>query len=205
MSVINQSEIIKRMGNNISWNKRLVIEPLFDFPDTNDNVSASFDFHLGNRFVIFRKRRDVQHDPLNITSKKDATTQEYFVSFGDHFVIHPGQLVLGTTLEWFCFPLDLMAYVIERSIWGRRGLIIATATAVQPGSKGIITLELCNTGEMAVILKPGVRIGQLFFHKVDPAKPNAFITSFAGALRPSIGDYKKSASERFLIKPQKRY
>jgi dCTP deaminase len=128
-----------------------------------------------------------------------VATEEFFVSFGDHFVLHPGHLVLGSTLEWFRFPLDVMAYVIGRSIWGRRGLLVATATAVHPGSAGTIALELSNTGEIAVALKPGVRIGQLFFHRVEGQIEEGARTSFAGSLHPDLGHYIASESEKFLL------
>lgn len=198
MNAIGQKEISRRMRSDTPWGERLIVEPQFDSPGQRPSAAASIDFHLGNRFTVLRRRRDVQHDPLALAPEADVATEEFFVSLGDHFVLHPGHLVLGTTLEWFRFPLDIMAYVVGRSIWGRRGLLIATATAVQPGSAGTITLELSNTGEIAVALKPGVRVGQLFCHLVDPAPEQASRTSFSAALRPILGHYLKSDSEQFL-------
>lgn len=199
MSVLNQREIFDRLESGTPWEKRLVIEPQFNVPIVSQSAAASIDFHLGNRFTVLHRRRDVQHDPLAFPPERDVATEEFFVSFGDQFVLHPGHLVLGTTLEWIRFPLDIMAYVVGRSIWGRRGLLIATATAVQPGSAGTITLELSNTGEIAVALKPGVRIGQLFLHTVNAADEQSLRTSFSGALRPILGNYSASDSEKFLL------
>jgi dCTP deaminase len=201
------------MQNDEAWDKRLIVEPNFQnfhVENSRPSAAASIDFHLGNRFTVFRRRRGVLHHPLNNKTtnnregekKKvemsDVSTEEFFVSFGDYFVLHPGHLVLGTTLEWFRLPMDLMAYVVGRSIWGRRGLLIATATAVQPGSAGTITLELSNTGEIAVELQPGLRIGQLFFHNVEGCDQDSKRTQFSGALRPILGNYTKSKSENFL-------
>ncbi len=197
MSHISREVLSRRMSSDTPWRQRFVIEPQFNASTSSPTAAASIDFHLGNRFTVLRRRRDVQHDPL--APEADVATEEFFVSFRDQFVLHPGHLVLGTTLEWFHFPLDMMAYVVGRSIWGRRGLLIATATAVQPGSTGTITLELSNTGEISVALKPGVRIGQLFCHLVEPADEEASRTSFSGALRPILGSYKKSDSEKFLL------
>lgn len=197
MLAISHEEISKRMRSDTPWKERLIIEPYFDSSGRPASAAASIDFHLGNRFTVFRRRGDVLHDPL--APEDDVATEEFFVSFGDTFVLHPGHLVLGTTFEWFRFPLDLMAYVVGRSIWGRRGLIIATATAVQPGSAGTITLELANTGEIALALKPGVCIGQVFCHLVDPADEKASRTSFSGSLRPILGRYSKSHTEKFLL------
>ncbi len=197
MCAMNRRAIRERMEEESRWERRLIVEPYFGFLNQRSSASASIDFHLGNRFTVFRRRRDVLHDPQ--AHEADVLTEEFFVSLGDRFVLHPGHIVLGTTLEWFRFPLDLMAYVVGRSIWGRRGLMIATATAVQPGSAGTITLELSNTGEIAVALKPGVRIGQLFFHEVEAADEGSIRTRFSGALKPVLGNYIDSPSEAFLL------
>jgi dCTP deaminase len=124
---------------------------------------------------------------------------------GEAFTIHPGQIVLGTTLEWYRFPDDVFADVIGRSIWGRRGLLIVTAQTVHPLSSGTITLEMCNLGEVGLRLRPGVSIGQLVFHKIrrsrrpeDISKRTKY-SGFVGTLRPSLGEYKPSDVESFLL------
>ncbi len=205
MTVMGREEISRRLLPETPWAERLVIEPQIG-PLDSQTAAASLDFHLGNRFRIFRRRRDVLHDPLDVRRdslgflrEADVATEEFFVSFGDYFVVHPGHLVLGSTLEWFRFPLDVMAYVIGRSIWGRRGLLVATATAVHPGSAGTIALELSNIGEIAVALKPGVSIGQIFFHRVEGGIGEGARTSFAGSLHPDLGRYVPSDIERFLL------
>jgi len=71
-------------------------------------------------------------------------------------------------------PGDLEAQVEGRSSWARLGLIIATATTVEPGFKGVITLELSNVGTIPLVLRPGVRIAQLVFHEAHPALRNAY-------------------------------
>jgi len=211
--VLDYSQLQKRLRPEIPWGSRLVIEPFLSEEDPASAVAASIDFHLGNRFTLLRSRRDVQHDPLSkfspITSDRrqlgDIVTRELFIPMGEAFTIHPGQIVLGTTLEWYRFPEDLVADVIGRSIWGRRGLLIVTAQTVHPLSSGTITLEMCNLGEVGLRLRPGVSIGQLVFHKVqgsedkqDPAKVRKY-SKFAGTLRPSLGEYKPSDVESFLL------
>lgn len=177
--------------------------------DPASAVAASLDFHLGNRFTLLRSRRDVQHDPLSRFSPTagkrrhhgDVIARELFIPMGEAFTIHPGQIVLGTTLEWYRFPYDLIADVIGRSIWGRRGLLIVTAQTVHPLSSGTITLEMCNLGEVGLRLRPGVAIGQLVFHNVDRTEPAQFrkYSGFTGTLRPSLGEYNPSEVESFLL------
>ncbi len=142
MSALSRAEVLSRTKDR-SWAKRLVVEPNFTCSNDAPTTAASLDFHLGNRFKVFRRRRNVMHNPLSHeitrlgTTHNDESlpmpdaeisTREFFVPFGEHFVVHPGHVVLGTTLEWFRLPVDMMAYVVGRSIWGRRGLLVATAT-----------------------------------------------------------------------------
>ena len=163
--VLSHKLLNKRIENTTDWKKRLIIEPLLE-PLTLNSTSVSLDFHLGNRFAIYPRRRIGYHSPL-LENETEVAAPEFYVPLGGQLVLHPGEIILGTTLEWFRFPDDLMAYVIGRSIWGRRGLLIATAQAVQPGSTGIITLELSNVGDVSIYLHPGACIGQLFFHLVQ--------------------------------------
>lgn len=82
-------------------------------------------------------------------------------------MLHPQQFVLGSSLEHVSLPWDMLAYVIGRSSWGRLGLIIATATVVNPGYSGAITLEFTNVGEVPIPLYPGSRICQLVLHTLN--------------------------------------
>jgi dCTP deaminase len=199
---LNLRTIAERMSEKTPWHERLVIEPFFEEGVNVDSRSNSLDFHLGNRFTILRSRRSTQHDPLSQDPKRDVVVRELFIPMGKDFTLNPGQIVLGTTLEWFRFPHNLMAYVIGRSIWGRRGLLIVTASAVHPGSSGTITLEMSNLSEVGLHLRPGAAIGQLFFTEVDavPDAEQRRSPNFTGALRPIIGTYSLSKIEDLLLK-----
>ena len=198
--VISREELLDRTSELV-WNRRLVIEPFF--PDSIDrtSASASLDFHLGNRFTILMGRPAAQHDPLSKEARQDVVVREFFIPRGEAFSLRPGQLILGTTLEWFKFPYDLLAYVMGRSIWGRRGLLNVTAQAVHPRSSGTITLELSNQSEVAIKLKPGVAIGHLVFHKIENADPSlqARHSNFSGAHRPILGKYTPTRVEKLLL------
>jgi dCTP deaminase len=197
---LNRKVLLSRMHPTVKWEERLVIEPFFPESIREESTSVSIDFHLGNRFTILRSRRAVQHDPLSQDPRKDVAVRELFIPMGKDFTLNPGQIVLGTTLEWFRFPFNLEAEVIGRSIWGRRGLLIVTASKVHPGSSGTITLEMSNLGEIGLHLRPGAAIGQLFFNSVDVAPGTKQRRSnFAGALRPIIGRYSHSMTEELLL------
>jgi dCTP deaminase len=85
------------------------------------------------------------------------------------FMLHPNQLILGGTFEYLSLPFDVFCMIMSRSSWGRLGLVVATAAAVQPGYKGALTLELVNLSESPIALYPGLPIGQLVFSEV-PSK-----------------------------------
>jgi dCTP deaminase len=147
---------------------RLIITPLLDREEQiRDN---SVDLRLGNEFIITKRTSFPYIDVANkdeIEKDIGQYQERIIISFKKPFILHPNQLILGSTLEYISLPTELSAYVLGRSSWGRLGLIIATATTVSPGFKGCITLELINLGEVPILLYPGVRIAQLVIHTVE--------------------------------------
>ena len=145
---------------------RLVITPLLD--PQNQIGDSSVDVRLGNEFILIRKRT-FSHldlgDPSRIRDKIAKYQERIRIELKKEFILHPNQLVLGSTLEYVRLPDNLACYVIGRSSWGRLGLVIATASAVAPNFRGCITLELINLGEVPLVLYPGVRIAQLVLHR----------------------------------------
>ncbi|MGO9008620.1 MAG: dCTP deaminase domain-containing protein [Bryobacteraceae bacterium] len=114
----------------------------------------------------------LRFDDTNLIETLHRFYEPKYVSFDQDFILHPGELVLGATLEYIVLPKDLMAYIIGRSSWGRLGLVIATATVIQPGYKGCPTLELENTGNIPLQIFPGspIPIAQLSLHWVGPGQ-----------------------------------
>ena len=84
-------------------------------------------------------------------------------------------------------PKNLGGYVTSKSSWGRRGLIIATATGVHPGFKGCLTLELRNVGEIPIALYPGMPVCQFFVHDVATESESIDSSSFVGRRQPILG------------------
>lgn len=141
------------------FNDRLVVTPLLDAAQVG---SGSIDLRLGTEFIETDRRSEAMIDPYDTPST--SLTQEDrvdFVPLGRHLVLHPGQFLLGATLEFIRLPAHLGAQVLSRSSWGRLGLLVATAVAVQPGFAGCLTLELVNTGNVPIRLRPGLRVAQL--------------------------------------------
>jgi dCTP deaminase len=136
--------------------------------------TASLDVRLGDEFIAMHRAELACLDPRDAAEMLKRIPQYQYKGrvrpfSGNAIVLHPGQLIIGTTLEYFKMPLDVMGYVIGRSSWGRLGLIVATATFIDPGFRGVIVLELVNDGEIPLALYPGIRIAQLVFQKLDRA------------------------------------
>lgn len=146
--------------------KRLVITPLL--LQEKQIKQGIIDLRLGTEFIITKKTKFAELDQdegealeINIKNYQRMIT----IQFNDKLVLHPGQFILGSTLEYIRLPDDLVGYIIGRSSWGRLGLVIATAILIHPLFAGVITLELTNLGEVPIVLHPGRRIAQISFHK----------------------------------------
>lgn len=158
-SVLSAAQIQERM--QATGPERLVIRPYMY--GSADGVSV--DIRLGNQFIVFIRSKTPSFDPL-ISGRYPRSMQRLLqLSWDEKFVLHPHELVLAATLEYFAVPTDLTAQVVTRSSYGRLGLISATAVQVHPGFHGSLTLELVNLGTVPLELKPGARIAQLVFSK----------------------------------------
>lgn len=134
---------------------------------------ASVDFRLGNYFKIYKR------DRLQIIHPNEPISTEAIeiieVPDGGEFILHPGQFVLGVTIEKIRVPYDLVARCEGRSSLGRLGIIIhSTAGFIDPGFEGTITLEITNINEVPIALKPGMRIGQFAFETLHGTVENTY-------------------------------
>jgi dCTP deaminase len=111
----------------------------------------------------------------------EVAREEIFIPVAGSFVIHPGDLVLGVTLQFIALPADVMAFVEGRSRLGRSGLIVATATQVAPGFHGVVVLEMANAGTVPLELKPKMEIAQLVLQGLtDPVPPDKLYSAKTG-------------------------
>jgi len=164
MSVLTKQVILKELKKGRTG-AGLVITPL-----KIDQIGpSSVDVHLGHEFIIFRRALipsfDIMQD--NIYRNVHQYQQKVRISEGDKFVLHPHQLVLGATREYIGLSDNISAIITGRSTWGRTGLIIATATKIDPGFKGCVTLEIMNEGVIPLVLYPGLRIAQLILFRTE--------------------------------------
>jgi dCTP deaminase len=201
MSTLGRSEIIKRMRAG-----DLLVAPLLS---KNQIGAASVDLRMGNVVLIVRARGSSHVDPaatkhMELTSDhaRESNLQQkherFELPFRSRFLLHPGNLALVPTLEWVSLPPDLIGAVTARSTWAREGLSIATATLIEPGYQGIVTLELANMGEIPIALYPGIEYAQIEFATVigNTKRPNK--SQFDLSFEPRQGTLAKETEYAFL-------
>jgi dCTP deaminase len=144
---------------------RLWIEP-FDFSLIQP---ASIDVRLDRWFRVFNNHAYTHIDP---STEQADLTRLVEVRDGEPFVLHPGEFVLGSTLETVSLDASLAARAEGKSSLGRLGLLVhSTAGFIDPGFSGQVTLELSNVANLPITLWPGMKIGQLcVFQLSSPAE-----------------------------------
>lgn len=144
---------------------RLVIEPF----DPNMIQPSSVDLRVDRTFRIFANTR---YPYIDVRQPMEDLTEEVHVKNGEAFILHPGEFVLGSTLERVTLPDDLVARIEGKSSLGRLGLLIhSTAGFVDAGWSGHLTLELSNVANLPITIYPGMKIGQLcLFEMTSPAE-----------------------------------
>lgn len=143
---------------------RVVLDPW----DPTMVQPSSVDVRLDKFFRLFDNHKYPVIDPA---ADQPDLTRLIEVESDEGFVLHPGEFVLGSTLETVSLADDLAARVEGKSSLGRLGLLThATAGFVDPGFSGHVTLELSNVATLPIRLWPGMKIGQLcFFDLSSPA------------------------------------
>ena len=144
---------------------RIIIRPLGE----GCVQPASVDIHLDRQVLVFRNNRVPYVD---IRTNSEQLTEKVTIVDDDPFMLHPGEFVLGSTLEHVELPDDLVARLEGKSSLGRIGLLIhSTAGYVDPGWKGHLTLELSNVSNLPITLYYRMKIGQIsFLQLTEPAE-----------------------------------
>ena len=96
---------------------RIVIEPLGE----RAVQPSSVDLRIDRLFRIFRNHTA---EVIDVRKPQEDLTEEIDVGEDGVFILHPGEFVLGSTLEWVGIPLDLVGRLEGKSSLGRLGLLI---------------------------------------------------------------------------------
>ncbi len=170
--ILTRDEILKRIFSPESEDSRLVVTPLLSLDQVSE---GSVDLRLDSVFIKMKTRKISEIDPINpsLPALINEFQEKIHVPPGESLIIHPGEFILGGTLEYLSIPPDLFGNVVGKSSWGRLGLVIETAPVVHPNYKGILTLEIVNVGNVPIELYPGAKIAQLYLNKMEePERPS---------------------------------
>lgn len=154
---------------------RIEIDPF----DPSMVQPSSVDVRVDRYFRVFENHRYPFIDPKQ--PQPDLTT-EVVTEMDVPFVLHPGQFVLGSTLEVVGLGDDIVARLEGKSSLGRLGLLIhSTAGFVDPGFEGHLTLELSNVANLPIAIYPAMRIGQLSFYDLSTPAEHPYGSRTAGS------------------------
>lgn len=155
--------------------RRVVVDPL----DDADVQPSSVDLRLDRYFRVFRNDTTPFIDPKE---PQEDLTEMVEVAEANAFILHPGEFVLGSTVERVVLPDDLVARLEGKSSLGRLGLLIhSTAGFVDAGWDGHLTLELSNVANLPIALYPGMKIGQISFFEMTTAADHPYGSSGKGS------------------------
>ena len=143
----------------------------------HENVNAaSIDVRLGNDFLFEVPPVNRDLNVVDLSAKESVPMKTHRIEDGGSLYLAPGDFCLACTMERFNMPEDISAQFILRSSMARNGLEHMQAGWADAGWHGsVLTLELANMlRHTLLMLRPGMRIGQMIFFRHAPAGENSY-------------------------------
>ncbi len=149
--ILSQKEVLSQIKKG-----KIKIEPF----DINALGSCSYNLALGEEFAF----------TTNKTIKLDSGTnfKDYFkTKILKEVKLKPNDFVLAITKEKITLSSDIAAFLSGRSRFARLGLQVhCSSNFVHPCISNNQVFEIKNNGKNTLILKPGLKIGQIIFFQV---------------------------------------
>jgi dCTP deaminase len=167
---------------------RIVIDPY----DESLLQPSSVDVRVDRYFRVFHNAR---YAFIDVKEPQEDLTELVEIAGDQPFILHPGEFVLGSTLERIVLPDDLVARLEGKSSLGRLGLLIhSTAGFIDPGWDGHVTLELSNVANLPITIYHGMKIGQISFVQLTepadtPYGSGALGSKYQGQIGPTPSRY----------------
>jgi dCTP deaminase len=174
---------------------RIVIDPY----DESLVQPSSVDVRIDNKFRVFHNAR---RPYIDVREPMDDLTELVEPADGEPFILHPGEFVLGQTLERLGLADDTVARLEGKSSLGRLGLLIhSTAGFVDPCWEGNLTLELSNVANLPITIYYGMPIGQISFMRMDQPVEHPYGTremgsKYQGQAEPTPSRYYRNFERR---------
>jgi dCTP deaminase len=161
--------------------KRLLAEGRIGIDPYDDSLlqPSSVDVRVDRFFRVFHNNR---YPFIDVKREQEELTSLVEIDDDTPFMLHPGEFVLGSTLERVRLPDDLVARLEGKSSLGRLGLLIhSTAGFIDPGWDGHVTLELSNVANLPITIYHGMKIGQLSFVQLSEAAESPYGSGTLGS------------------------
>ncbi len=141
---------------------------------------SSVDVRVDRRFRVFRNAR---YPFIDVRQPMEELTESVEISDDEPFILHPGEFVLGQTLERVRLPDDIVARLEGKSSLGPPGSPdpLARRASSTPGFEGNLTLELSNVANLPVTIYYGMPIGQISFMRMDAPVERPYGSGEAGS------------------------
>ena len=125
-----------------------MITPFVDHQDNSGSLSYGlssygYDARVGDDYRIFTNVNHTVIDPKNFKTKNFVTHK------GTECIIPPNSFALGSTVERFKIPREVLAVCLGKSTYARCGIIV-NVTPLEPEWEGHVTLEFSNTTPLPV-------------------------------------------------------
>ncbi len=160
--ILTRDKILEAVGTG-----EIAIDPF----DEHALDAASYDMTLYPQIRVFLEGlneidlKDMARDAhalLDITRIVNIPSESYYL-------LKPGELVLGMTVEKLTLAPNIAGSLEGRSRFARMGLMVhVTASFLQPGIKNTRQVfEIFNASRNAIRLRSGVRIAQVVFERCE--------------------------------------
>lgn len=179
MMLLNDREIVRCLGDRITPFSEGKIRCTH-----NGRPAVSYGTgHYGYDLSLGQTARQQRHDLAGVAGvvydvkapRPDiwADVELHEGDSGPFFVVMPGTLILGVSVEYIRMPPDVLGIAVGKSTYARAGLI-ANVTPLEPGWEGHLTIEISNTGIYPVRVYAMEGIVQILF--VRGERPQSLYT-----------------------------
>lgn len=118
--------------------------------------SYGYDARVDKKFKVFTNTNHVLVDP------KKFNEQGFIEITGPEIIIPPNSFALGSTVERFKIPRNIMVICVGKSTYARCGIIV-NVTPLEPEWEGYVTLEFSNTTPLPAKIYTGEGACQFLF------------------------------------------
>lgn len=133
--------------------------------------SYGYDVRLDKHFKIFSNLNGGVIDPKRLDNNTMVDVEAKKDEYGDDYVIlPPHSYLLGSTIETFNIPRDVICIALGKSTAARVGLIV-NVTPIEPGFQGRVVIEIANSTSLPIKVYANEGIAQfVFFRGTEPCK-----------------------------------